>query len=285
MCRLLAYATNGENRSLNDLLTPDQIEGFLRMSTIHNDGWGSAHVIDASNVAHVVDGGAAPGDTTISVYKSTESAFLDPLVEPILDLQARSGLFHLRLASSNQPLIMENQQPFSSDGIAFCHNGDISDDDGHNVIYHMDRAPVTREEMLRTGGKSDSAVYFATVLKYVDEGAALPEALSLAVRELRVNYPTSSYNCIIETADQLIFLRASREYEAYDEIRALYRLHELEEYTPIYREIRYLPLEEGGVVVASTGFDQFTSDGWRTLDNDMMLVANNRTGEFEIRPL
>ena len=40
-----------------------------------------------------------------------------------------------------------------------------------------------------------------------------------------------------------------------------------------------------GVVVASSGFDQRAEDGWTRLENDQMIVASNRTGEFRVRSI
>ena len=39
------------------------------------------------------------------------------------------------------------------------------------------------------------------------------------------------------------------------------------------------------VVVASSGFDQRAEDGWTRLENDQMIVASNRTGEFRVRSI
>ena len=41
-----------------------------------------------------------------------------------------------------------------------------------------------------------------------DATFALEEALAQAVRELRATYPDSSYNCMIQSQDQFIALRA-----------------------------------------------------------------------------
>ena len=52
--------------------------------------------------------------------------------------------------------------------------------------------------------------------------------------------------------------------------------------------MRYRPLTDdqnnaAGIVVASSGFDQFEADGWKELGNDQMIVASNRTGQWRIR--
>ncbi len=86
-------------------------------------------------------------------------------------------MWHLRLASSNLPLIMENQQPFYANGLSFIHNGDISDDNGRNIITNRSY-PVIHIVFLSTGGRSDSAIFFAVILQYIGFGFALDEAVA-----------------------------------------------------------------------------------------------------------
>lgn len=33
------------------------------------------------------------------------------------------------------------------------------------------------------------------------------------------------------------------------------------------------------------GFEQNESDGWKVLENDQMIVASNRTGEYHVRSI
>ena len=63
--------------------------------------------------------------------------------------------------------------------------------------------------MQSTGGRSDSAIFFAVILQYIGFGFALDEAVAQAVRELRKSYPKSSYNCMIQSQDQFIALCAA----------------------------------------------------------------------------
>ena len=88
------------------------------------------------------------------------------------------------MASSNLPLILENQQPFYANGLSFIHNGDISDDQGRNIITNRS-FPVDPSIVQSTGGRSDSAIFFAVILQYIGFGFALDEAVAQAVRELR----------------------------------------------------------------------------------------------------
>lgn len=128
MCRLLGFAAAGSNTSLNGVLGMQAVRDFRNLSEIHNDGWGSALVTVPSESPYLRDGGAPTPETGTAVYKNTIAARHDPIFDELANTPARGGLWHLRLASSNLPLILENQQPFYANGLSFIHNGDISDD-------------------------------------------------------------------------------------------------------------------------------------------------------------
>ncbi|MBW3087426.1 class II glutamine amidotransferase [Bifidobacterium sp. 82T24] len=284
MCRLLGYATSGDNQSLDDVLTSSQLETFQQMAIIHNDGWGAALVTDPPEPAGIYDGGAPTPSSNVSIYKSTSSAYADPVFRSIECQGARGGLYHLRLASSNLPLIMENQQPFFADGVSFIHNGDISDLNQRNIVRAPSK-PVSELDMLRTGGKSDSAVYFALVLSYYHKGLELHDAAREAIADLRGLCPRSSYNCMIQTGDTYICVHAVGSLKPEKEIEELYARYGQAEHAADYRRIRYRELAGGGVVAASSGFEQRERDGWKTLPNNHMIIASNRTGEYRIEEL
>lgn len=284
MCRLLGYATSGDNQSLDDVLTSSQLETFQQMAIIHNDGWGAALITDPYEPAGTKDGGAPSPSANVSVYKSTSSAYADPVFRSIECQGARGALYHLRLASSGLPLIMENQQPFFADGVSFIHNGDISDLNQRNIV-RAPKKPVSELDMLRTGGKSDSAVYFALVLAYHHKGLALHDAVREAIRDLRAQYPRSSYNCMIQTGDTYICVHAVGSLKPEKEIEELYARYGQVEHAADYRRIRYRELKNGGVVAASSGFEQRERDGWKTLPNNYMIIASNQTGEYAIEEL
>ncbi len=290
MCRLLGYATAGINRSLQDVLGGEQtVKDFRAMSMVHNDGWGTASLCTPQEPPYRRDGGAPSPETGTRLYKSTTPALHDPVFDELAVQPARGALWHFRLASSHLPLILENQQPFFANGLSFAHNGDISDDYGRNIIENHD-FPVDRSVFLSTGGRSDSAVFFAVILEYIGFGFPLDEAVAQAVRELRQSYPKSSYNCMIQSDDQLVVLRASGRTGVPPRIMEVYAGYGWQQHAIDYRVIRYRRIlgADGtaeGVVVASSGFPQDESDGWTELGNDQMVVASNRTGEFRIESI
>lgn len=290
MCRLLGYATAGFNLSLNAVLGQDNVEDFRELSEIHNDGWGVAQLSDPAEAPHVRDGGAPTPETGTRIYKSTIAARHDSTFETLADEPSRGAIWHLRLASSNLPLIMENQHPFYANGLSFIHNGDISDDQGRNIITNR-AFPVDPSIVQSTGGRSDSAIFFAVILQYIGFGFALDEAVAQAVRELRKSYPKSSYNCMIQSQDQFIALCAAGREVTSKRIVEIYDQYGRGEQARDYRVLRYRALggnddaQPKGVVVASSGFDQRAEDGWTRLENDQMIVASNRTGEFRVRSI
>lgn len=282
MCRLLAYAAAKENKSLKEVLTPEQIEGYLWMSTIHNDGWGAAHMVDTSDSANIEDGGAPSKDTTTSIYRSTESAFLDPMVEAITAQQSRSATFHLRLATPGIPLEIENQQPFVCDGITFMHNGSIENSGEDNILDDFEGF-VTRDEFERSGGRSDSAVFFALIIKNYDRSGNLVEAVNDSIVQLRTKYPDASYNCVVQTEDALVFAHAVGEGPVSEEVGKIYTEKGFSEHIADYRDIKYRELPAfDGIVIASTGFSQKKKDGWRDLANNSLIAVDTKTGKYEV---
>lgn len=111
------------------------------------------------------------------------------------------------------------------------------------------------------------------------------------MRELRKSYPKSSYNCMIQSQDQFIALCAAGREVTSKRIVEIYDQYGRGEQARDYRVLRYRALggnddaQPKGVVVASSGFDQRAEDGWTRLENDQMIVASNRTGEFRVRSI
>ena len=101
---------------------------------------------------------------TVAHPPRTIAARHDSTFEALADEPSRGAIWHLRLASSNLPLIMENQHPFYANGLSFIHNGDISDANGRNIVTNRSY-PVNHSVFLSTGGRSDSAIFFAVILE------------------------------------------------------------------------------------------------------------------------
>ena len=181
---------------------------------------------------------------------------------------------------------MENQHPFYANGLSFIHNGDISDANGRNIVTNRSY-PVNHSVFLSTGGRSDSAIFFAVILEYIGFGFSLDEAVAQAVRELRQAYPKSSYNCMIQSEDQLIALCAAGREKTSPRIVEIYDEYGRGEQAADYRVMRYRELRDdngdsAGVVVSSSGYKQ---EGWNVLENDQMIIASNRNGTYRLRSI
>lgn len=283
MCRLLGYITASRSLSLSQVIGEARLDEFREISRIHNDGWGANLIAEAALPPHLSDGGAASPECYESLYRTTEPAFLDDNFTSVSHTSAASAIFHLRLASSNLPLIPANQQPFTALGIAFAHNGDISDENGVNLVS-AEQTFVSKEEIAQTGGESDSALYFAHVLHFVHKGVKIETAVERAIAQLRAKYPDSSYNCLVQTPDYLVCVNATGHDHLAHRVAEVYDSYGMLEKAADYRVIRYKALD-GGVVVASSGFDQSEDDGWHELPNNHILIASRSTGEFVVREL
>ncbi|NEG70501.1 class II glutamine amidotransferase [Bifidobacterium choloepi] len=286
MCRLLGYATASFNTSLQEVLGLEATAQYRGLSEIHNDGWGAALVNEPDQPGNTYDGGEPTPETGMAIYRNTVAARFDSLFDDLASIRARGALWHLRLASSHLPLILENQQPFYASGLSFIHNGDISDANGVNIVHNRDY-PISHNLVEATGGRSDSAIFFAIVLEYLGFGFELPESVAQAVRELRCAYPLSSYNCMVQSKDQFVALHACGRDGTPARVQQVYDHYGRGADAKDYRMLRYRGVkdDEGnvhGVVVASTGFGQPAADGWKDLPNNQMIIASNRTGEFRI---
>ena len=105
--------------------------------------------------------------------------------------------------------------------------------------------------------------------------------MAQAVRELRKSYPKSSYNCMIQSQDQFIALCAAGREVTSKRIVEIYDQYGRGEQARDYRVLRYRAL--GGNDDQSKGV--VAEDGWTRLENDQMIVASNRTGEFRVRSI
>ncbi|MDO4913475.1 MAG: class II glutamine amidotransferase [Bifidobacteriaceae bacterium] len=277
MCRLLGYVSTQENKSLIDVIGQTQVSAFREMSRIHNDGWGISQ-LGFEDKATLADSQASRSGSKL--YKSTLAAYRDSNFDSFAHQAARGSLWHLRLASSQLPLIMENQQPFYSHGISFIHNGDISNHEGVNIIRQNN---VWYDEKIFSSinGYTDSALYFSYILEYYGFGYSLDEAVIQAIRQLRNYCPLSSYNCVLQNDDTLIVVNAAGRVETPERIIEIYNEHGFGEHAHDYRLMRYKSDEEQGTfVVASSGFDQHD---WHTMQNNEIVVVNSHTGEFSTR--
>lgn len=281
MCRLLGYCVNAAQLSLQDILGEADTADFRRLSEIHKDGWGlSLKGFAGSNASQLLQ------DRT---YHTTVAAYADPMFSALSDMPAQSALWHLRWGSPGIAKVMENQQPFAFDDIEFMHNGHIVGMDNVNILDNPD-FEVDRDIVRSISLHSDSAIFFAVIVGYVRQGMNLSDAVLHAVEKLRETYPTSSYNCIVRDAKQMVAVQAGHEGKTSPGITKHYNdygwIGQSEDYAVMrFRDIKDEKNHGLGVLVASSGFRQDADDGWREMGNNTMLVASRLTGRYFLRSL
>ncbi|WEV47744.1 class II glutamine amidotransferase [Bifidobacterium sp. ESL0690] len=281
MCRLLGYCVNAAELSLKDILGEADTADFRRLSEIHKDGWG------ASLKGFAGDGASQLSDDR--TYHTTVAACVDPVFSSLADIPAQSALWHFRWGSPGIAGVMENLQPFALDGIEFIHNGHIVDADNVNILDNPD-FEVDRDIVESISIHSDSAIFFAVIVGYVRQDMNLSDAVLHAIAKLRETYPTSSYNCIVRDAEEMVAVEAGRGGKTLPEIIEFYNDYgwtgQGDDYSAMrFRDIRDDKNHGLGVLAASSGFRQNADDGWREMGNNTMLVASRRTGRYFLRSL
>lgn len=110
MCRLLGIVST-RRAALSELLGED-LDAFLRLACVHNDGWGLAYTDATDAVAQVKE----------PVGAETSTRF-----RPLVDCSITdAAILHLRLASPDMAVQERNTHPFGDSLLAFAHNGAFS---------------------------------------------------------------------------------------------------------------------------------------------------------------
>jgi gamma-glutamyl hercynylcysteine S-oxide hydrolase len=284
MCRLFAYVHAGPALSMRETLGDRVLDEFQQMATVHRDGWGTVWAIR--------DG--------ISAYLSSHPAIRDAAMFNALTTQSvDSAILHERWASPDIGLSVDNQQPFTFNSLAFAHNGTIGDDDG-NIVNRP--APYRASlGLAHSTTMSDSRIYaelFCLRLGEVrSQGRSLEnqpsvaevrQALSLAIAQLRRDYPEASYNNVIQTADFTYATRAHADRPTYNAgLRRRYEEAGWAHRIDSYYEIMHATLShaDGSVssVASSSGYQ--ASDAWAKLGNNKLLAISHRDASVQMLPL
>jgi gamma-glutamyl hercynylcysteine S-oxide hydrolase len=284
MCRLFAYAHGGSEAAMGATLDAAVLDQFHALSGIHRDGWGFAAL--------------GPGGR--SQYLSSKSALSDAALFRVLTEEPlTSCIIHERLASPGIDLDLDNQQPFVSRGLAFAHNGTISNAEG-NIVQ---RPSSYRESLglVRSTTMSDSRIYADLFLKrlgeildtppgrnYVGGQEDLVAALSEAIRTLRQDYPDASYNSVIQTQDFTAIARSHTAVPVYSQgLRRIYEKAGWADRIESYYVIRYATFSspDGSTtsVASSSGYP--ASDDWHELENDSVLLISHNDASLRVLAL
>jgi predicted glutamine amidotransferase len=236
MCRLLGVVAR-ERVPLKESLAED-LSPFLAMACEHSAGWGIASV--------------TPEDDIASVKEPERADTSERFDRAVRELTTDAALLHLRLASPQFPVVVENTHPFGDQRIAFAHNGDFSPADCLD--------PVIGGELLATAeGDTDSERFYLGIRLRINDGMEPPKAIMAAAADVRTLAKSfASLNCLLLTPDALY------AYTAYDPRCEVIRRRGAGFFALNYRT------DVDALVIASTGWVQ-NQPAWSTLPEGHVL--------------
>lgn len=229
MCRLLAF-TSATPASFAAAVGAPTLREFLDLSRVHRDGWG---------VSWLESGGLQ----TLKTATRADEA----LTASLEDVRSSAAIAHLRWATPGLSVNLENTHPFVADGLSFAHNGSIAP-------RELLLAQAT--DRLDLAGTTDSEVYFRLFQQlWAAQGGTAAEAAAALLARLRPLFPSSSFNALILTPDELVAVNASAAAKLTPELYAECVQHNLSsEHNDDYFQLRIARTPEGQTVIGSTGF-------------------------------
>lgn len=283
MCRMFGYVHAGSAVSMRESLGDSVLDEFVELAEVHRDGWGIVET----------------GTDSLSCYVSTQPASCDSVFRALTLKSIGSAILHERLASPGILRVLDNQQPFASDGVAFAHNGTIADK-GDNIVHR----PGSYRESLglaHSTTMSDSRIYadlfFAKLIETREKGQTggrrptaeeVRQALAATLALLRRDYPEASFNAMIETADFTFAARAHANSPVCSEgLRRVYESagwsHRIDEYYKLLYKIFAHPDGSATSVVSSSGYA--ASDEWDELANNTLLAMSHADATVRLMSL
>lgn len=251
MCRLLAFVAD-RPLSVQEAIGAADLASFADLSPRHPDGWGVAWT-----------GPDGPERRRGLGEARLAEAFADATRE----VHATAALLHLRGATPGLTIEFENAHPFLRGGAAFAQNG---------ALYPQERLPelLPPELEAQVRGSTDSERLFLLLHeRYAGGGEPFPAVARACLAEVLATYSSPVLNCMYLEEDALHVVNA------HDPTSIPYPGDPHDIFALRYR------VEDGLVVVASTGFDQPESRGWRTLDNMTVLTVDRATLALSIERL
>ncbi|CAB4338441.1 MAG: hypothetical protein F2839_04020 [Actinobacteria bacterium] len=178
MCRLFGWVSDAPISVAQAIGT--DLPLLSDLSAIHKDGWGGAF-LGANGV--------------IAMEKDTAAAFESDLYKKVIDsTDAPCGMIHLRWATGNYQVCVENTHPFMNGDMAFEHNGGFE-----NASALADL--IDPDLLAKREGETDSEwyfLYFQTLLRSTGSVAAAYRELIPVMNDL---CPYTSLNSMIVTPD------------------------------------------------------------------------------------
>jgi predicted glutamine amidotransferase len=267
MCRLLAYVA-GRDRSVGDLLEPDELAGFKDLSRLHCDGWGMAWT----------SGDSAEPAAAMRSHRSLCRALDDPRFDELAAAPLGSaGLVHLRWATPGFAVVDDNTHPFLLSGWAFAHNGNIPRPERLDGLLE----PAWSD---RRRGTTDSERYFLYVLQEISRDGDIVAGVRRAVGNIRALSTRESLNAVLVGPERLVVIH-SRAGTPSPRDSLLAAVARPDQVPPGHLENYYglwWRRQQDAVVAASSGLG---GPGWDPLPEDSVLVVDRRGLEATVHLL
>jgi predicted glutamine amidotransferase len=257
MCRLLAHVSR-RSLTVAEAIGEAELSAFADLSPRHPDGWGMAWwpQLDAAVDAAVPERRRAVG----SARENPEFA------AAMHAAAACANIVHLRGATPGLTIELENCHPFVRPGAAFAQNG---------AIHPQHRLPELLPDKLEAEvvGSTDSERLFLYLCDRLEGGRPFAEVVRKALAELLDRFTSPVLNSMYLTPEHLHVINA------HNPTALPYPGDPSDLFALRFR------VEDDLVVIASSGFDQPESRGWRTLDNMTLLTVALDTLEVRIDAL
>ncbi|CAB4341603.1 unannotated protein [freshwater metagenome] len=185
MCRLFCWVSDSPMTTTQAL--GSDLGLLTDLSTIHKDGWGGAFL---------------NSDGSISLERDTSAAHESELYQKVIDEFATScGMIHLRWATSNYQVCVENTHPFVNSEIAFEHNGGFENAPALEGLIDADLLSSME-------GQTDSEWYFLYLQTLLRKHDSVEDAYRELIPEMQKLCPYSSLNSMIVTPEYLYVVSA-----------------------------------------------------------------------------
>jgi predicted glutamine amidotransferase len=157
------------------------------LSTIHKDGWGGAFLNSVGS---------------ISLERDTAPAHESDLYKQVIDeFSTTCGMIHLRWATGNYQVCVENTHPFMNGSMAFEHNGGFENATALEDLIDSDLIK-SRE------GETDSEWYFLYLQTLIRSEGSIEAAYRKLIPVMQKLCPYSSLNSMIVTPEYLYVVSA-----------------------------------------------------------------------------
>lgn len=185
MCRLFCWVSSTPITTTQAL--GSDLPLLTDLSTIHKDGWGGAFL---------------NSDGSVSLERDTAAAHESDLYKKVIDEFATTcAMIHLRWATSNYQVCVENTHPFVNNAIAFEHNGGF--ENAQALESRIDADLLASME-----GQTDSEWYFLYLQTLLRKHETVEDAYRELIPVMQELCPYSSLNSMIVTPEYLYVVSA-----------------------------------------------------------------------------